>query len=132
MPRQPRKNKKLSERAEPIRKVLQQLIHKKVKTKEQRVALAEYLHQEETSVRNMIYSGEGGLDSWIGALAYCYNLDPKSVGRSVEDFFNYSRKSAPTSKVDKLYAEICDLYEEDSVYALLSMILAAGKLTKKK
>lgn len=132
MPRKPRKNRKLNERAKPIREVLRKLVHKKVKTREEREALAKVIGQSVSSVNNMIYTGEGGLDPWIGALSFCYNLDPKNVEHTLEDYERYLRKANPVSRNDRLYFELTELLSEDDLHMLLSLIKASALLSAKK
>lgn len=126
-----RKNQQLAERAAPIRALLQKLIHRKLKSKADREALAEFIGQEVSSVNNMIYSGEGGLDSWIGALAYCYKIEPKSAEKLFSELELFFRKTHPLSKADQLYFELAEQLSEDQLAFLLGLIKASIKLGRR-
>jgi hypothetical protein len=126
-----RSNQQLADRAAPVRAMLQKLIHRKVKTKAEREALAKFLGQAVSSVNGMIYEGLGGLDSWIGALIFCYKIEPKMVEKFFDEMDHFLRKSRPSSKADKLYLELSESLPEDDIVFLLGLIGASIKLGRR-
>ena len=131
MSKRPRKNHRLAERAAPIRAALSKLIHRKIKNRHDREALASFLGQGVSSVNNMIYSGEGGLDSWIGALEYCYRFDPKAASQILEEVEQFFTRTYPRSRADQLYAELSSQLDDDQLTFLLSLVKASIKLNRK-
>ena len=93
--------------------------------------MAEFLGQEVSSVNNMIYAGEDGLDSWIGALAFCYKIEPKSAEKLFEELEQFFRKAHPVSKADQLYSELSEQLSEDQLVFLLGLIKASVKLGRR-
>ncbi len=97
-------NSKTAEIAAPIREYLRQAIKQKIRTKQDQEALAKFLGQAPTSVTNLL-KGEGGLDTWVAALSYCYNLKPESLLDLVKDYQVLVRKHKP-SESDRIAAQI--------------------------
>lgn len=61
--------------ADGLRGVLQAALREFVRNKDEREQLAKVLGRTPGHIKQMIYKGEGGLDSWAKAFAYCYKID---------------------------------------------------------
>lgn len=72
--RKTRENDKTARIAAPVREFLKEVIRKRVASPEDRASLAKFLGQAPTSVSNLL-KGEGGLDTWVAALVFCYGID---------------------------------------------------------
>jgi hypothetical protein len=105
----------LDQIADGLRGILQSSLRELVRTKEDRETLAKVLGRTPGHIKQMIYKGEGGLDSWVKAFAYCYNIDP----RSLESFRFSLRKKVPLTQSDTVWFGIKDQLgadETDLVY----------------
>lgn len=99
-----KKNVKTAEIAAPVREYLRQAIRQKIRTKSDREALAKFLGQAPTSVSNLL-KGEGGLDTWVAALVFCYELKPEAMLSMIQNFQAIIRKQKPTES-DRIVAQI--------------------------
>ena len=115
-------------RAKPVRALLQTLVRAQVKTRAEKEKLAEFLGQAVSSVDAMIYYGEGGLDSWISALIYCYDLQPDAFSNFVHSYRDQLKKMKPIKESDRLWSEI-DLSEDEKVY-WANLISASATIQK--
>ena len=93
----------------PLRELLQKLIRKKIKSKEQRQELAAYLGIQVSSLSNMLYKGEGGLNLWIATMIYCYQIDLDSVINFFENYQSIHKDMSKLSKVDREWLELGNL-----------------------
>lgn len=78
--------------ATPIRTLLQTLIRQKIKTGPDREKLASFLGLRTASLSNMLYKGEGGLNQWIAALVYCYELKIDDITYFFENYSSFEKK----------------------------------------
>lgn len=99
-----KKNSRTTEIAAPIREFLRQTVKKKIRTKADREALAKFLGQAPSSVSNLL-KGEGGLDTWVAALVFCYDLKPEALLEMLENYQALVRRQKPTES-DRLAAQI--------------------------
>lgn len=99
-----KRNNKTTQIAAPIREFLRQTVKQKIRTKADREALAEFLGQAPSSVSNLL-KGEGGLDTWVAALVFCYGLKPESLLELLGNFQALARRQKPTES-DRLAAQI--------------------------
>lgn len=104
-----------------MREFLRSAIKRKIRTNKDREALAEFLGQAPTSVSNLL-KGEGGLDTWVAALVYCYGLKAETMLEIIENYAALMRKYKPTES-DRIAAQI-DLPEQKRKI-LFSAILTA-------
>jgi len=105
----------LDQIAEGLRGLLQSSLRELVRSKEDREKLAKVLGRTPGHIKQMIYKGEGGLDSWVKAFAYCYKMD---LGNLDSLRFNL-RKKIPLAESDAVWFKIRDHLgadESDLVY----------------
>lgn len=105
----------LDQIADGLRSILQSTLRELVRSKEEREKLATVLGRTPGHIKQMIYKGEGGLDSWVKAFAYCYKMD---LGNLDAMRFNL-RKKIPLSESDAVWFKIRDQLgadESDLVY----------------
>jgi plasmid maintenance system antidote protein VapI len=121
MPRKKRKNDKTSQIAAPVREYLRQIIRAKLSTPAERQALAKFLGQKPTSVSNLL-QGEGGLDTWLAALVFCFGLETETLVEHIQNYQALLRKQHPRES-DRLAAQI-DL-PESKRKVLFSALLTA-------
>ena len=88
--------------ANGLRSLFQELLREFVRDKAEREQLAKVLGRTPGHIKQMIYKGEGGLDSWAKAFAYYYNLDVNSLTKLRQDFGKKSKISA----ADRLWFSI--------------------------
>jgi plasmid maintenance system antidote protein VapI len=125
MARKRRKNDKTSEIAAPVREYLRQIIRSKLSTPADKQALAKFLGQKPTSVSNLL-QGEGGLDTWLAALVYCFGLESDALIEHIQNYQALLRKHHPRES-DRLAAQI-DLPESKRkvLFSALLTALAVG------
>jgi plasmid maintenance system antidote protein VapI len=99
-----KKNSKTAAIAAPVREYLRHAIKQKIKTNKDREALAKFLGQSPTSISNLL-KGEGGLDTWVAALAFCYDLKPETMLEMMENYHVLLHKLNPTES-DRIAARI--------------------------
>jgi hypothetical protein len=128
MKKKARSNDKTSRIAAPVREFLTSAIRSRIKTADDRRALAEFLGQTPDSVKNLL-RGEGGLDTWVAALVHCYGLDPKAMLDLIQNFKALMQKYKP-SKSDQIATQI-DLPEHKRE-ALFSAVLTALRICQEK
>jgi hypothetical protein len=105
----------LDQIADGLRGVLQSTLREFIRSKEDREALAKVLGRTPGHIKQMIYKGEGGLDSWVKAFAFCYKFDRASLDGLKHDL----RKKKPLSESDAVWFKIRDQLgadEADLVY----------------
>lgn len=71
-------NEMMAKRAAPVRDALRKIVKERLKTVEDHKKLAEFMGTSLHYVHSMLYRGEGGLDAWINALMFCFDLDSKT------------------------------------------------------
>lgn len=109
-----------------MREFLRQAIKQKIRTNKDRAALATFLGQAPTSVSNLL-KGEGGLDTWVAALVYCYGIKAETMLEMIENYTALMRKYKPTES-DRIAAQI-DLPEAKRKI-LFSALLTALSIEK--
>ena len=105
----------LDQIADGIRGILQSSLRELVRNKDDREKLAKVLGRTPGHIKQMIYKGEGGLDSWVKAFAYCFKMD---LGNLDSLRFNL-RKKIPLAESDALWFKIRDQLgadESDLIY----------------
>lgn len=105
----------LDQIAEGLRGILQSSLRELVRSKDDREQLAKVLGRTPGHIKQMIYKGEGGLDSWVKAFAYCFKMD---LGNLESLRFNL-RKKIPLTESDSVWFKIKDHLgadESDLVY----------------
>lgn len=122
----PKKNNKTAKIAAPVREYLRQAVRQKIRTNEDRNELAAYLGQAPTSVSNLL-KGEGGLDTWVAAIGYCYDIKPEMILEMMENYHALMKKHQPKES-DKIAAKI-DLPESKRAM-LFSALYTALKIDK--
>ncbi len=95
---------KLDQIADGVRSLFQELLREFVRDKNEREKLAAVLARTPGHIKQMVYKGEGGLDSWAKAFAYYYSLDLDSLERLRISL----RQKAPVNGSDKVWFEIRD------------------------
>lgn len=105
----------LDQIADGLRGILQSSLRELVRSKDDREQLAKVLGRTPGHIKQMIYKGEGGLDSWVKAFAYCFKMD---LGNLESMRFNF-RKKIPLTESDSVWFKIKDQLgadETDLVY----------------
>lgn len=105
----------LDQIADGLRGILQSTLKEFVRGKDDRESLAKVLGRTPGHIKQMIYKGEGGLDSWVKAFAHCYKID---LGR-LDSIRHTLRKKVPLAESDAVWFKIRDQLgatEEDLVY----------------
>jgi len=105
----------LDQIADGLRGVFQELLREFVRNKEERERLASVLGRTPGHIKQMIYKGEGGLDSWVKAFAYYYKIDLNRLHQLRVDM----RKSSRIAESDAVWFGIRDHLgadEPDLVY----------------
>jgi len=92
----------LDQIADGLRGILQTTLREFVRDKEDRETLAKVLGRTPGHIKQMIYKGEGGLDSWVKAFAHCYKLD---LGR-LDSIRHTLRKKVPLAESDAVWFNI--------------------------
>jgi hypothetical protein len=95
---------KLDQIADGVRSLFQELLREFVRDKNEREKLAAVLGRTPGHIKQMVYKGEGGLDSWAKAFAYYYKLDLESL----ENLRANLRQKTPVNGSDKVWFEIRD------------------------
>jgi len=95
---------KLDEIAGGVRTLFQELLREFVCNKNEREKLASVLGRTPGHIKQMVYKGEGGLDSWAKAFAYYYKLDLESL----ESLRVNLRQKTPVTNSDKVWFDIRD------------------------
>ena len=106
---------KLDQIADGVRSLFQELLREFVRDKSEREKLAAVLGRTPGHIKQMVYKGEGGLDSWAKAFAHYYKLDLDSL----EHLRAGLRKKTPINGSDKVWFEIRNTLgapESDLVY----------------
>ena len=134
MTKQNSEKSSVTKKALPVRRALQKYVKKYVTNKEGRLALAKFLSVEETSVNNMLYgaTAPGSLDRWVSAIHFCQKINTAKAGSFFEDFEKFMRKSEPFSKLDKLYFDLSNTFDEEYLIFLFDLIKTSAKLNIKK
>lgn len=130
---EPQKSKRdtvTAKRARPIRAALQSLIRERVKTREETQRLADFLGQSVASVQSMLYQGEGGMDSWISALIFCYQLEPEKITKFLAEYKDALRRPHPARDSDKLWFGLDQFMTEDEKYYWASLIKASVRIQR--
>jgi hypothetical protein len=73
------RNASLEKLAAELRSTLQNLLREKVRTLKEREELAAAIKRSRSHVESMLYEGKGGLDSWVKAFAYCFELSAAAI-----------------------------------------------------
>jgi hypothetical protein len=105
----------LDQIAEGLRSVLQDMLRGFVRNKTERERLAKVIGRTPAHIKQMIYQGEGGLDSWVKAFAYYYKIDLDRL----DTFKTNLRKTVPLAQSDELWFRIRDHLgadEKDLIY----------------
>ncbi len=105
----------LDQIADGLRSVLQSTLREFIRSREDRETLAKVLGRTPGHIKQMIYKGEGGLDSWVKAFAFCYKFDRASLDGLKHDL----RKRRPIAESDTVWFKIRDQLgadEPDLVY----------------
>jgi len=101
--------------ADGLRGVFQELLREFVQNKKEREQLAKVLGRTPGHIKQMIYKGEGGLDSWVKAFAYYYKIDLGRLNQLRVDM----RKTARIAESDSVWFGIREhlgAEENDLVY----------------
>ena len=133
MTKQNNEKSSVIKKALPIRRALQKYVKKYIKNKEDRLKLAKFLNVEETSVNNMLYgsTAPGSLDRWVSAIHFCQKINTSKASAFFEDFEKFMRKSEPFSKLDKLYFDLSNIFDEEYLIFLFNLIKNSSKLNIK-
>ncbi len=105
----------LNQIADGLRSLLQEVLRDFVRDKSEREQLAKVIGRTPAHIKQMIYQGEGGLDSWVKAFAYYYKIDLNHLDGIRVDL----RKKSPVAESDKVWFRIRDHLgadETDLVY----------------
>ncbi len=105
----------LDQIADGLRSILQSTLREFIRSREDRETLAKVLGRTPGHIKQMIYKGEGGLDSWVKAFAFCYKFDRASLDGLKHDL----RKRRPLAESDTVWFKIRDQLgadEPDLVY----------------
>jgi hypothetical protein len=94
----------LNQIAEGLRSVLQDMLRGFVRDKAERERLAKVIGRTPAHIKQMIYQGEGGLDSWVKAFAYYYKIDLNGL----DSLKTNLRKKVPVAQSDELWFRIRD------------------------
>ncbi len=129
-PREQRKQSAVAKRARPIRELLQSLVRDRVKTRIEKQKLAEFLGQSVGSLDAMLYRGEGGLDSWISALIYCYELSPEVIKDFVLNYRANVRRSSSMRESDRRWFDLDSEMSEDEKFYWVSLMAVSVKLQR--
>ena len=105
--------------AAPIRELFRSLVRNKIQSEADKRELAKYLNRSVSFVNQLIYYGEGGMDAWIGALAFTFKIDTSKCAALIRDYALFLRKLSPLSEADKTWFSLDKtLSEEDKLYWL--------------
>jgi hypothetical protein len=128
--RKTRKQTMVSKRARPIRELLQTLVRDRIKTKLDKQKLADFLEQSVGSIDAMLYKGEGGLDSWISALMFCYDMNPSNIKDFILNHQATVRRNKAVRESDKRWFDLDSLMTEDEKFYWVSLITTSIRLQK--
>ena len=100
--------------ASALRQTFQELLKRAVKDHEDREELAQVIDRSPSQIKAMLYQGKGGLDSWVKAFAYIYDLDKDSLDK----FKRELKKGYPLSRADEIWFSLDDegASEDDKLY----------------
>lgn len=124
------KDSRTAQLAEPFRDLLKSLIRERVKTEADKRELADYLNRSVSFVNQLIYYGEGGLDAWLGALTFAYQLDATKLATVFKNYKFNLRKISPLCEADKLWFEFDREMTDDTKFYWVSLIRATLELEK--
>lgn len=88
--------------AKAMRGTFQDLLKNHVKDKSDLERLSNVLGVSVSLIKKMLYKGEGGLDVWIRAFAYLYDLDKDGLSSLRDEL----RRRNPISESDKIWFSI--------------------------
>jgi len=107
----------LFKRAEPIRKLLQELLKDRVRTEADKEGLAAYLGKSKATVNKMLYEGSIGLDVWVNALIHTYSLDVEALRQFIKGLPAVLEKQLPATDADRLWGEVTSiLSQKEKIY----------------
>jgi hypothetical protein len=109
-----------------VRELLRNLLKTHVKNNAEREKLAGILGQSTSNVKNMLYRGEGSLDSWVTAFSHYYGIDEKGIDK----LYRAIVKMHPVTAPDKIYFELSEKLEPDRLYYFMCLIRAAADMEK--
>ncbi len=127
----PRKlrEKVAAERAKPVRTLFQALLKDHIKTQDEKQALAEFLGQSIPAVESMLYQGSGGLDSWISAFIFCYQLDVAKIEAFLQSYRTIFRKTKNSRLSDRLWFALDEFLSEDEKASWAALIRSSIELS---
>jgi len=117
--------------AQPFRELLKGLIRERIKTEADKRELAKFLDRSVSFVNQLIYHGEGGLDAWIGALTFAYQLDSRKLAELFDEHTKALRRMSPLSDADKLWFEFDSHMTHDEKYYWVNLIRVTLELESK-
>lgn len=119
---------KIDQIADSLREVFQNLLRDFVKTKENREQLAKVLGKTPGHIKQMVYTGVGGMDSWAKAFAYYYKFDASTL----KNLRNELKKKKPILESDRIWFSLRDEFgaTEDELIYLASCAEAAIRIKR--
>lgn len=69
----------------------------------------------ESSLQGMVYSGTGGLDSWVKLFAYLFNLSPKQLTRFLVEIKELLKTKRKISEGETRWSQLGDQLTEDKL-----------------
>lgn len=108
--------RELSENTKEFREMLQNIARAQFPDKKSKALAEKHTGISRSSIDNMLYSGEGGLDAWVALLSYAYKIKPKqltSVFVEIKELFRRKRK---LSQSEILWSKLDDQLSEDEKF----------------
>ena len=104
------------------------MLKRQVGTKKEKVELAEFLGLTTSAVDGMLYYGKGGLDAWISAFIFCYDLDLETIQTFFTNYESVTRKMKPTKKSDQIWYELDEKLSEEEKYYWVNILKASEEV----
>lgn len=125
---QRRRKQVVTKLAAPIRNLLQSLVRQKIKTAADREKLASFLGLKSTSVSNMLYKGEGGLNQWIAALVYCYDIKIDDITYFFENYSSLEKKVGQMTAAQRDWIALGNRLNDQDKAFIANVVTMARKL----